>query len=491
MKRYEALKNLIKCVFGSITLSVDSNGELQKNMSMFQNCNYNVKSYNSFKKLFEIAFIKDNPKDADLNDFNRNEALERAKDYLALRGIDISEKLPLSAQCEIVFDILVNYFLYAIIIDNEGCSSAIAKNKDVTHELSIACSKAQSYYNQRHLSYDVYDYLDKDTSEHLIIDSNYKDSPSECNYAANVPCEDMESYKILVLLRNINLVLLKKCDNGTSVMNKMKLKEKLLSGYFTNEIVDHKEFPIFSFTDNRKLFKYVPWQTYINPEDVVSNNAHQSIGRKIDEYYDMIVSKAYAQVEQELNELLKPFYENNRTKLERLISALTSLTIDRKSIDLNALIKYNSSDIQVLLLKKCNQIFWDFELPYSIIEKTYQDNINKGLYISIQNTIIELTDLLNSYGTRIAYEFKRSLSSDSLKKHKGFIKKLVTYSKSDKKTDLDRLIDFEKKLSVENAALFSEPRSISDFFFCIRKNVFSNFKSALYNYNEQLKNVDS
>lgn len=286
-----------------------------------------------------------------------------------------------------------------------------------------------------------------------------------------------------MLLRNLYLILPLK--EGISIEQdndyNMSLKDRIFSGEYTGEKLHYRCFPIAFFPDSSKLFQYMEWETYINGKEIISKTNSSSICNIVNKFYDEIVSRATEQVEKKLNEELKPFYENNRKSFEKLITSLISLK-DCK-IDLNdSKVLTNQETMKEFLLNKCERIFRDFERPYMIIEQTYHDNIAKGLYISIQNTIIELTELLNENGIDIARQLKIELTTDSFRKHKNFINK-TAHSE-----DLEKLIKLEKKLEAENESMFSKPTIIRDFFYCIRKKTFYNFQSALYKYHDLLLN---
>lgn len=481
MNRSEVLKNLLKCIFENYTLSVD-NGEIVKGVSMLSNCNYTVRSFNNFKNLFEIAFIVPNPRYSNNEDFDRKQALSRAKEYLLGRGIDVSDKIPYEKQCEMIFEIL-RILLYAIVVDKESDSKDTAKDKDISSELDEAINQAQSYFNQNYVAYDSIAYLDNDSFEDVLIDTDLKDQSDNCNYYAKIDCSQFKSFAILRLLRNLYLTIpLKESDTYNQYNNgDMFLRERLLSGKYTDEVLHYACFPIFFFHDNSKLYQYMKWGTYIYGRKIISKTESSSIHNIVTKFCYEIASRANEQVERKLNEDLKPFYENNRERLEHLITSLTSLK--GCEIDLNdTKVLTDQETMKEFLFDKCIQVFWDFERPYRIIEQTYHDNVVKGLYIAIQNTIIELTELLNEKGEDIARQFKLKLTTYSFRRHKNFIKKTID---SD---SLKELINLEKNLASENEKLFSEPTSIKDFFYCIRKNSFYNFQSALYKYHGQLTN---
>lgn len=206
MTRYNALKNLLKCVFGNCTLSVE-NGKIVKGISLLSNCNYSVRSFNNFKRLFEVAFIVPYPKCSDHSDFDREQAVLMAKEYLLAREIDISEKLPSEKQCEIIFEILVKYFLYTIVVDQQGDIKDIAKEKDITPDFDKAIEQAKSYFTQKIIVYDPVKYLNTEFSSNKPVDTDLKNQSNKCIYTAKVDCFQMESYRILMLLRNLYLIL--------------------------------------------------------------------------------------------------------------------------------------------------------------------------------------------------------------------------------------------------------------------------------------------
>lgn len=481
MNRSEVLKNLLKCIFENYTLSVD-NGEIVKGVSMLSNCNYTMRSFNNFKNLFEIAFIVPNPRYSNNEVFDRKQALSKAKEYLLNRGIDISDRIPYEKQCEMIFEILM-ILLEVIVVDKQGDSKAIAKDKDISSEFDEAINQSQSYFNQKYVAYDPIVYLDNDSFEEVLIDTDFKEQSDNCNYYAKIDCSQFKSFEILNLLRNLYLTIPLKeaesynCSNNDNIL----LKRRILSGEYTDEVLHYACFQIPFFHDNNKLYQYMKWGTFIDERKIISKTESSSIHNIVNKFCDEIASRAYEQVERKLNEDLKPFYENNRERLEHLITSLTSLKGCK--IDLtDPKVLTNRKTMKKFLLDKCIQIFWDFERPYRIIEQTYHDNIAKGLYIAIQNTIIELTELLNEKGEDIARQFKLKLTTDSFRRHKNFIKKTID---SD---SLKELINLEKNLASENEKLFSEPTSIKEFFYCIRKNTFYNFQSSLYKYHSQLTN---
>lgn len=117
-------------------------------------------------------------------------------------------------------------------------------------------------------------------------------------------------------------------------------------------------------------------------------------------------------------------------------------------------------------------------MPYLAIEQAYPDNVDRGMYILLQNYIFDLTEILNSHGQEIAEQFKKNLSDKSFKAHKDSIKRC--FEAKDKR--FTTAIEFESIYAEKNKSYVKEPQTVDDFFQCIRTDTYSSFKSALYNY---------
>ena len=474
MTRSEALRILLKCIFDNYTISED-NGAIVSGVSLYQNCSYTLTSYNHFKELFEVAFLKSDPRYSDNKPFDRKQALSNAQKYLSAYGINIPESLSAEDKTNLIFKTLVERILRAIVIDEESKKKDVSKddniNKIFFKSIIEALNEVRRYNTMSHFSC-----LNAPISPE-IIDTDYNNEPDKCNFSAPINCNTMESYKVLQMIRNISVLIpIKSEDESYNVGDDFtQLSDALICGKYSDKTGNYKSFPLFFFPDEDILFSSIKWKTYVNEKDIISKSKSSGLSSTIKVYTTETRQRAEKQTEEYLIEYLKSYYVETINKFEHLISSIISSK--GKNINLDDInVLTDKIIMKEYLFSQCLQMFWNFGMAYMLIEEAYENDICKGLYITIQNTIIEVTDLLNINGENIAMVLKNVLPADSLKKHKSFIKR---NSESKK---LSAMIEREKRLYSEHGDWFKEPEAIPDYFYCIRKNTFYNLRSALYKY---------
>ena len=283
------------------------------------------------------------------------------------------------------------------------------------------------------------------------------------------------------MIRNISVTIpIKSEDESYSVGDDFaQLSDALICGKYSDKPGNYKSLPLFYFSDDDILFSSIKWKTYVNEKDIISTSKASGLLSTINVYTTEIRHRAEEQTEEYLNEYLKNYYVEAIDKLEHLISSIISSK--GKNINLDDINFLTDKNImKEYLFSQCLQMFWNFGMAYMHIEEAYEDDICKGLYITMQNTIIEVTDLLNTNGENIARALKNVLPADRLKKHKSFIKR------SSESNKLSSMIALEKRLLTEHIDWFTEPESLTDYFYCIRKKTFYNLRSALYKYYDLL-----
>ncbi len=478
MTRKEALQNLIKTVFGILTIS-EKDGMLIKDKSCIQNCNYTPKSFEHIKQLFKVAFIDPEPKYSDYTLFDQQIAITNAKKYLNARKISLSRNDNPQLQNRQIYEYLVNYFLKEIVIADSK-NKKEAENQYINDKLLDTIKSARQNASLQEFS-DLFQDTKRNTLD--LNDTDLDKSNDNCNYHLTVHRYDINSFKIIDIFKESCITI--PCNSKPIFSD-----EELIDMLFDRHHIESKElddafqtFPLFYW--NEYDYDYdtlsISWNTSINYENIFTNKKYVSLGCMLDDYHKNLYNKAKEQVEIELSKRLHPCYESISKQLEHIISEILSLKYfdDNWKNNINSL---SSNKFRDFLYRKCEHIFFDFEMPYLLIEKAYCDNITKGLYILIQNTVLELTDLINVNCIEISKQFKTQLTSESFRRHKKFIEN-TTKSKY-----LSNIIDLEKKYSSLNCTT-KVPKKINDFFFVVREKTFSNFKSALYRYDEQLKTV--
>lgn len=487
MTRDQALRNLLKSIFGNITIS-ESNGEIVKGVSLYANCNYSIKSYNNFRRLFKLAFIAHNPMYSDSSPFDSEKAIINAKKYLSTRGITIPNHWSDEKQREKIFDIL-DSFLNTIIIGKQGDSSSDAKNKDITALIIRLIKDTQ----EKLLPMQVLSYHDKlgenNPFYNEIIDSHYK--YHECNYSIKFECSNVSSYQMLRILRNLQILIPSshESDFQQEVITNENLPLEILSGRFnSNGNTENKfqSYPVHFFDDENELSTITKWRflTYVNEKEVITNSKSVSLSNVLYRFTEETTLRAGQEIEEKFMEKLKPFWEVNRHYLENLITSIMSLQKCKNFFDDDMSIQ-NQKELEEFLHNVCEKIFWDFENPYLLIEQAYQEDKLKGLYIPIQNLVIELTEILNNRGSDFANQFKDMLSTDSFRNHKNYIKKIINSNA------FYTLKNIEIKFTATHEKQFKKPESVMDYFFFLRKNTFYNFQSSLYKYLSDLEKINS
>ena len=226
------------------------------------------------------------------------------------------------------------------------------------------------------------------------------------------------------MIRNISVTIpIKSEDESYSVGDDFaQLSDALICGKYSDKPGNYKSLPLFYFSDDDILFSSIKWKTYVNEKDIISTSKASGLLSTINVYTTEIRHRAEEQTEEYLNEYLKNYYVEAIDKLEHLISSIISSK--GKNINLDDINFLTDKNImKEYLFSQCLQMFWNFGMAYMHIEEAYEDDICKGLYITMQNTIIEVTDLLNTNGENIARALKNVLPADRLKKHKSFIKR--------------------------------------------------------------------
>lgn len=493
MTRRECLKAMLKSIFDFVSFSIDD-GKIQKsgNNSMYHNCNYTVSSYRDFTRFFEIAFISEKPKYSDDTDFDRVEVVGRAKKYLSDYGIKFPDCLTDCEQRQQIFEIFSQHLLKTVLIDFDSKDRSASADDNITNEFLSCLQQIRDKINLQYTAStleSVWAY----NGYTPFTDIEFKSDPDKCNF--NIECDMcyMKAYSVLHYLRKVQLVIpTNKASNPPGNMRFDTLPHYILSGFFNSKKQSLQTYNFFSaafFSDQNELYSktHYIFKTFISEDDIIKNSKGLSLGRVVANYTnEFFKEKIQQQLEPKTINELKTFYENNRTYLERMISGI--LTYNKKNKELLEEYK-NTGDNRTakeLLYDKCYQLFWNFEMPYLAIEQAYPDNVDRGMYILLQNYIFDLTEILNSHGQEIAEQFKQNLSDKSFKAHKDSIKRY--FEAKDKR--FITAIEFESVYAEKNKSYVKELQTVDDFFQCIRTDTYSSFKSALYNYHSLLLKVN-
>ena len=474
MTRSEALKSLLKSIFGSVTLSVDNQEIVRGKNSLYHNCYYNLNSYNKFKELFKIAFLCQIKNASNFKEADREKTIQKAKEYLSLHNIFIPENYDINAQCKIICDFLTEYFLKVIVIDENDHTQDIAKNTDISLKLIEVHNNAECEFNKICTQYDVNNYIKKEYYEKDVIDPECND---KCNFEQTFFCTEFDVYNTLLLIRNLALPLPVPKENLYLYIH--SFDNIFFPGTFTDKGIKYVLYNIMAFPDSYKLKDKIRWKTYIDRDAIITRSESRSLLYSVSNYKNELIKRAKEQVEERLHEELREHYKNNALALENLIKNILAPPNVKSHLE-NINLSQNSEDLKSFLFGKCSSIFLGFDIPYLIIQNTYPDNIIKGLYITLQNAVIELTELLDHDGKNIAQMFKLELDNNRFNEHKRIIKKNLSSK------NLNDLIEIEKHFYNNYPDYFSEPQSISDVFHCIRKNTFYNFYNALYKYHNYI-----
>lgn len=482
MTRSVFLKSMLHNIFGFISFSVEDN-KINKGAenSMYHNCNYTVKSYNDFVRFFKIAFISEAPKYSDNSDFNRSDVVLKAKKYLEDYEISIPDYLSDEEERQLIYYIFGQYILQIVVINSDGENKKEAETADITSVFLSTIQTIQNYIIRTYALTNTNALIPRYTP---FTDTDYESFPDKCNFSFkfNIDPKVTESIIVLNYLRKIELAIpepyekrdFSTIDNiydiissGVFSCKKQSLQtyKHILASFFTDE----KEF------DSKTHFLF---QTYVDEADIIKDTKGHSRKRILYDYVNSLRNKAKNQLEQRINIEIKPLYENNRTYLERMIRGIVIFNAqDKKLLD-----KYmNTGDKEVaykILFDKCYQLFWNFNLSYLYIEQAYHGNVDLGMYLLLQDFILELTEILNSHGEEIAKQFKKNLSDDSFKAHKKSIQKYYDPA-SDR---FKKAIEFESAFSKNHQERIREPKTVEDLFKCIRTGTYSSFQSALYKY---------
>ena len=470
MTRKEALKSLLKAIFGTHTLSADGNCIVKDN-SVVSNCNYTPNSFSNIKDLFDIVFWEANPQirhREDTKDFDRVTAINNAEKYLNNRGIFIPSYYLGKAKTEKIYDIIVNRFLYNIVVATGHKNKKEAVDHDITlelHKLQEAIIKELAIENT---VTDFSELLDGNYAKIEIQADEGTEHNEELKYSDTIYCSELPVFQALKLIRDFRILLPTASATDEDVYKKQDIFDILCSGE------RYMSYPVFSFKDTVP-FEKVRWFTYLNKYAIQPLLESGGLAHSINSYRAKIRSAAQAQVEKYVSDELKQYYEETRSYLEKLLSSIIEVKLS--DIDFyNQRTKGVSGKIHYLLFETCSKIFFDFGYIHMTIEEFYKDDMAKGYYITFQNLVVELTDLISDNIEVLAKNFKSELTTPSFRKHRIFIKKAA------ESEGLNNLIKFEKDMYAKYPDLFSFPTSISEYFSCIRKNTFYSFQSALYKY---------
>lgn len=493
MTRKEFLRSMLKSIFSVVTLSIED-GVINKGSknSFYHNCNYTVGSYNDFKCLFEIAFISNIPENEDKKYLNRQDTINRAKKYLSDYGILIPDYLTDKEKCELIYGIFVRYLLKVIIIDYENKNKKESADDNITDDFLLTIKWIQYELGLRYNKHSVELTINNYDGYTQFTDKEFATEADKCNLSIACDMRYMEEYKVLEYLRKVQLEIPGNCDNEDVKPSVRKLYEipcLIKSGYFHKEHTMKKllYYPAYLFQDRNDLFtktNYI-FKTYTKESDITRNAEISSIDKIIDSYNKDLINKIETQLKPRVNDELKPFYEKNRTYLESMINGIANF--NKKSRKLLEEYKKTGDDkvVKEILFDRCSQLFWNFEMPYLAIEQAYPDDVNRGMYIVIQNFILDLTEILNSHGEEIAVQNKNNLSAKSFRDHKAYIKRYSDPADN----RFDSAFEFESVFAENHRDYAKEPDSIEDFFYCIRTNTYSSFRSALYEYYLKLQDV--
>lgn len=487
MTRKEFLRSMLKSIFTVVTLSIED-GMIKKGSknSFYHNCNYTVGSYNDFKRLFEIAFISNLTEDEDKEDLNRQDTMDRAKKYLSDYGILIPNYLTDKEKRELIYAIFVRYLLRVIIIDYENKNKNDSADDNITDDFLSAIRLIQYELGLRYNKPSVELTINNYEGYTQVTDNEFATEADKCNLSIACDMRYMEEFQVLGCLRGIQIVIPGKSDKTKkypSVKQSNTVPILILSGYFNNNDDTTKEpqcYPANFFQDSNDLFinTHYVFTTYTAEADIIKNIKWNSLGRIVENYQYELLKKAEEQLKPKTITALRPLYENNRTYLEHMINVI--VLFNKKNKDLLEEYKKTGDDeiAKQILYDKSYQAFWNYEMPYLAIEQAYPGDISRGMYIILQNFILDLTDILNAHGEEIATQFKNNLSNKSFNKH---MERILQYSDPVGER-FDSAFEFESVFAEKHKDYTKEPESIEDFFHCIRTGTYLSFRSALYDY---------
>ena len=284
MTRSEALKNLLKCVFGNYTISYQDD-KILRDISLYQNCNYTPRSYDHFRRLFENIFMNPDPQYTDGTPFDRNLAIINAKKYLSAREIYIPSYLSIEESCKLIYQLLVEKILHAIVIDEQGQSKADAEKTNINSRLIAAIIESRKHIQLNNTLKHSLSYFDKDSLALEVIDTNYQDEQDKCNFSVLFDCSNIEAYRMLISLRNISAIIPVKSEDEPERVGDdfTQLSHDLLCGKYSGKRENYVRFPLFFFPDEDKFFSNIKWKTYINEQDIISTQKASGIPSIIDE----------------------------------------------------------------------------------------------------------------------------------------------------------------------------------------------------------------
>lgn len=490
MTRKEALRNLLITIFGGVTVGI-SDDKIDKAKSIYLNDNYNDTGLRKLRKLFHIAFVQNNPieiKDKSEKVFDRVTAKTKTVKYLKNRGLTLPSNVSDEDICKIIYEIMSNYILPAIMTNDTNDEKKQAEKVDVTESFLRAINDAHTVKNKS---------FTKETSSLCEI---FKSITSNCNcssdskyYPVNIYMDKTVSFMMPYKLFTFSVPFLTTNKMQDLYMYNERLGNCSNNVFYTELIQDHthngeqillQTYPISYFDNMDDLYNLHCWEfkTPINHDENFKKCISHNIIDIFSQFQIECQNQGQKKVNEQFQEEIKPHYEIACDYIEELLKNIIELNHRKDSkIDFDNYKLPEGDDLEDFLKTKAEKLIFDFEILYYFIRSFHGENSISALYSTLQNIVMSVTDFLNEFSDDLSEQFKIFLTHERYKKHIDII-----YKKKDSK-DLEFLMNMESKSFQEHPEQYKVPENIVDYFLYKKKFVFTSLRNALEKYHNALK----
>ncbi len=482
MYRQDALRELLKIVFGVTTISVTNDSFITYQGKWFSNCSYDDRAYEKYCELFKLILLSDSPQIIDKNSdadtkFDKSEAISSIIQYFEMYNISIAEVYETFSDKSYFYKWLYEIFkenlLPVILISDSNKAELKITKENISKEFQESLKEIEMKIAQRHIRANM-----EPKAEIILYDLNYR--KEECNLKINClglfPSDIMD--RMLSLQPIMVLFYYPFCPKGNSVSYLDFFQESILApntksysfeetkaGY--NKIrlwLSKKKIKQNSFYSENYIFL-----TYLDEKQILAYNCISP-----EDLNNIIRQKAKNRLRVEIQSRYIAYCQDVFEFVDDVLRRIFSL-------DFKKMVRFNDCKVEEIK-EELQKVIVNFGQLYLILNDYDEECYRKQSYLIIQNIIFAAIKMLERQGEIFSKEFNEQIAgSEKLKNHKRRIK---SYCSSD---NLLKAIEIEKKMEKEHPCEYKNPVSIEDIYDYRIPGMIKKLKDAAEKYAGSLK----
>ncbi len=400
--RNDALKELLKTVFGVTTISVTSNNCITYTGKWFSECQFNETTYRRYCSLFKLVLLSDSVQIAEkASKFDKQEAIVNMIQYFEIYNISmlsIFEKIvDKNKFYEWIYKMLKEVLFPAMLISDIKDSSC----EDIKEVLEKSFNTIQDALSRFSSS------LEQNVE--LVYDSDC--GKEKCNYGIN--CIGLYSADILDKVMTLHPIMTYFCypfyakENSDAYLEFFQEQvlefDTGLGKLITKEGKSNENYQAFRLRISKKIVEYgslynqeYVFATYLDEKQIFAYHCVSP-----DDLRSIIRNKAKKALRSEIQAKYIIYCQNVFEFVDDVLIRIFSLDFERFIKFDNQKIDYIKEELQKVVINfgQLNLILSDYE------EKNYK----KQSYYVIQNIILGVIMMLQRQGSIFCKEFKENI----------------------------------------------------------------------------------